>query len=155
MNVVHGDLLSLMEDGTFDVMIHGCNCFNTMGGGIAGQISKRWPMVSAVDILTESGDINKLGQIQIVPQRRNDGTDFYVVNAYTQYEYGTDKMNVDYEAIVMAFRKVAKSFLPGTQIAYPRIGCGLAGGDWDVVKEIIANELNGHVHTLVEYAPGK
>lgn len=69
MNVVHGDLLSLMEDGTFDVMIHGCNCFNTMGGGIAGQISKRWPMVSAVDILTESGDINKLGQIQIVPQR--------------------------------------------------------------------------------------
>ena len=28
-----GDLLALAEAGEFDVILHGCNCFNTMGGG--------------------------------------------------------------------------------------------------------------------------
>ena len=32
MFVVHGDLFKLAEQGEFDIIVHGCNCFNTMGG---------------------------------------------------------------------------------------------------------------------------
>ena len=35
MNIVKGDLIKSAKEGQFDVIIHGCNCFNTMGAGIA------------------------------------------------------------------------------------------------------------------------
>ena len=33
-----GNLLDLAEAGEFDIVVQGCNCFNTMGGGIAREI---------------------------------------------------------------------------------------------------------------------
>lgn len=33
MKYIIGDLLKLADDGQFDVIVHGCNCFNTMGAG--------------------------------------------------------------------------------------------------------------------------
>jgi O-acetyl-ADP-ribose deacetylase (regulator of RNase III) len=38
-------------------------------------------------------------------------------------------------------------------IGYPRIGAGLAGGDWTVISAIIEEELLGESHTLVEFSP--
>ena len=32
---VKGDLIKLTLEGEFDVIAHGCNCFCTMGSGIA------------------------------------------------------------------------------------------------------------------------
>jgi O-acetyl-ADP-ribose deacetylase (regulator of RNase III) len=46
-----------------------------------------------------------------------------------------------------------KQDFPGRSIGYPRIGAGLAGGDWTVIAQIIDEELSGEDHTLVEYAP--
>ena len=41
MNIVKGCLIELAVEGNFDVIVHGCNCFNTMGAGIAKQIKKK------------------------------------------------------------------------------------------------------------------
>ena len=38
MNIVKGNLVTLALAGEFDVIIHGCNCFNTMGSGVAKDI---------------------------------------------------------------------------------------------------------------------
>jgi O-acetyl-ADP-ribose deacetylase (regulator of RNase III) len=38
-----GDLIRLAILGNFDVIVHGCNCFKTMGGGIAAQIKRVFP----------------------------------------------------------------------------------------------------------------
>ncbi len=35
LNIINGDLIDLAKNGNFDVIIHGCNCFRTMGVGIA------------------------------------------------------------------------------------------------------------------------
>ena len=43
MKIVKGDLLQMGKDGTFDIILHGCNCFNTMGAGIAAQIATKFP----------------------------------------------------------------------------------------------------------------
>lgn len=32
---IKGDLIKLALEGEFDVIAHGCNCFCTMGAGIA------------------------------------------------------------------------------------------------------------------------
>jgi O-acetyl-ADP-ribose deacetylase (regulator of RNase III) len=61
LNRTTGNLLDLAENGHFDVIIHGVNCFNTMGGGIAREIRERYPMVASVDMETVRGDYRKLG----------------------------------------------------------------------------------------------
>jgi len=37
MKIIKGDLIELIKKGYFDVVIHGCNCFCTMGSGFAKQ----------------------------------------------------------------------------------------------------------------------
>ena len=55
MQTVRGDLLALTNAGDFDVIIHGCNCQNTMGAGIAKSIKQQFPAAYADDLATEKG----------------------------------------------------------------------------------------------------
>ena len=142
---VEGDILALAQQGLFDVVIHGCNCFHVMGAGLAAQVSAQYPGAYEVDKATDRGDRGKLGTYSSFLV----GDDFRIVNAYTQYNYGGG-MHVDYEAIRQVFRTVASDFID-KRIAYPKIGAGLAGGDWSVIYKIIKEELAGLDHTLVEY----
>ena len=57
----------------------------------------------------------------------------------------------DYDAIRAVLRHIKDNF-SGKKIGYPKIGAGLAGGDWDVIAKIIDQELDGEDHTLVEFA---
>jgi len=40
---------------------------------------------------------------------------------------------------------------PSPRIGYPKIGAGLAGGDWDVISRIIDDELMDWDHTVVVF----
>ena len=55
---------------------------------------------------------------------------------------------VDYEALRKVFQTIGKRFAT-SRIGYPKIGAGLAGGDWRVIEAIIDAELQGLDHTLV------
>lgn len=154
MNIIKGDLIQLAKEGYFDVIVHGCNCFHNMGAGIAKQISNEWPEVSRWDSdFTSKGDPSKLGSVKLVPIKINDNLTIRVVNAYTQYfpGYVRDK-ELLYNSIRFAFYRLNRVF-PGKslRIGYPKIGCGLASGDWDIVSKIIDEELKGRDHTFVEY----
>lgn len=151
MKVIQGDLIELALNGAFDVIVHGCNCFNTMGSGIARQVALKLPEATKADNETIKGDRNKLGTILPVVIERENIT-FVIVNAYTQYNYGTDKMNADYEAIKSCFKEIKKQFT-GARIGYPLLGAGLAMGKWEIISKIIDKELDGEDHTLVEYKP--
>jgi O-acetyl-ADP-ribose deacetylase (regulator of RNase III) len=43
MKVTEGDLIKKAKEGEFDLIVHGCNCFCTMGGGIAKGIKREFP----------------------------------------------------------------------------------------------------------------
>jgi len=45
----------------YDYIIHGCNCVNTMGAGIAYQVARFFPEAMQADMKTKRGDISKLG----------------------------------------------------------------------------------------------
>ena len=152
MNTTRGDLLTLAEGGRFDVIVHGCNCRCRMGAGIAKVIRARFPEAYAADRGTAAGDAGKLGTISTAEVER-DGTRFTVVNAYTQDHWRGRGVLADYGAIRAAFAEIKRRF-PGTRIGYPRIGAGLAGGDWETIAAIIEKELAGEDHTLVEFDPG-
>ena len=38
MKTIQGNLIHLAQNGEFDLIVHGCNCFCTMGAGIAKGI---------------------------------------------------------------------------------------------------------------------
>jgi O-acetyl-ADP-ribose deacetylase (regulator of RNase III) len=151
MKIIKGDLIRLALKGEFDVIVHGCNCFNTMGAGIARQVASKLPEATIIDNYTLRGDAKKLGHFTAAEIERGK-IKFIVVNAYTQYGCNSNKINVDYDAIRSCFKLIKEKY-SGKRIGYPLIGCGLAGGSWDIVSKIIDEELESENHTLVEYQP--
>ncbi len=152
MKVMEGDLISLAEEGIFDVIIHGCNCLCTMGSGIAKTIKNKYPQAYKVDCETTKGDKEKLGSYSAITVGHQSV--FVVVNAYTQYSYSRKDIDVDYDAVRKVFALIKQDFA-GKRIGYPLIGAGLAGGDWNVIEAIIQQELDGEDHTLVKFIPIK
>lgn len=166
MKIIKGDLIKLALKGEFDIIVHGCNCFCAQKSGLAPQMVKAFQTdktflegnvnqaFGSIDVAkSKIGDINKLGNIDIlnrnIPFKDGEFT-LKVINAYTQYSMGHDKRHLDYEALTMCLRKINHIF-SGETIGLPLIGCGLAGGDWNIVKKIIKQELKDLKIVIVEY----
>jgi O-acetyl-ADP-ribose deacetylase (regulator of RNase III) len=145
MKMVKGNMLENINPEVLTVLLHGCNCFHTMGAGVASQIANRWPKVLEVDKQTVKGVREKLGSNSYV--RINDK--LIIVNCYTQFTYGVYKRQVNYEAIYNCFEDVAiylqKYDLSKIDMRAPMIGCGLAGGDWNIIRPIF-NKLLHHIN---------
>jgi O-acetyl-ADP-ribose deacetylase (regulator of RNase III) len=145
-----GNLLDLAESGEFDVIVHGANCFNTMGGGIAREIRERFPMAAMADNETQKGDYNKLGNYTTAFTGK-----FLIVNAYTQFNMSQGTDVFEYTAFQLILEKIL--FAHGDKrIGLPYIGMGLAGGDSDIIIPMIrdfadrVDDAGGEV-TLVEF----
>jgi O-acetyl-ADP-ribose deacetylase (regulator of RNase III) len=151
MKTKKGDLLQLAADGHFDVIVHGCNCFCRMGAGIARSIKSEFPEAFKADQATREGDEKKLGSFSSATVERNGHT-IVIVNGYTQYNSFGEGVLVDYEAVRNLFALLKKEY-GGKRIGYPKIGAGLAGGDWKEISTIIDREMEGEDHTLVIFGP--
>lgn len=147
-----GNLIDMAEAGQFDIIVHGCNCQNTMGSGIAKEIRARYPEVYVAD-----------NCFQVMPQAKLENFSSYftgkflIVNAYTQLHYlprGVD--HFEYESFEVILRKM-KALYRTRRFGLPYIGMGLAGGDKTrIIKMIIdfANDVSdaGGSVTLVEFS---
>ena len=149
MKEVAGDLIQLANEGKFDVIVHGCNCQCKMGGGIAKQIRQAFPEAHDADCGTAVCDPRKIGSFSFAKANVNNGKRLVIVNGYTQLLAGGQ---VNYHAVRKVMKQVKQNFY-GKRIGYPMIGSGLAGGDWDRIKDIIEEELKDEDHTLVRLPP--
>jgi len=172
MKIIKGDLIQLANQGNFDLITHGCNCFCTMGAGIAVPMKQNYGCDKfPLEAPEYKGDINKLGRIDyqvktLILQKPIKvgnlnllapdfgGFPLIVINSYTQYHYGSNhpdgvKKPVDYEAITLCMRKINHIF-KGKSFGLPKIGCGLAKGDWQIVQRILIQELKDMDVTVVE-----
>jgi O-acetyl-ADP-ribose deacetylase (regulator of RNase III) len=148
-----GNLLDLAEAGEFDIVVQGCNCFNTMGGGIAREIRERYPVVASVDMETLKGDYRKLGNWTECDAGETNR--FTIINAYTQYNMSQGTDVFEYIAFQLILEKLAFAF-PGKRFGLPYIGCGLAGGEKETIVDMIdvfagRIALEGGTVTLVEF----
>lgn len=152
MKLAKGDLLAMAKAGEFDIIIHGCNCFNVMGAGIAAQIAQQFPDAKLADDETVRGDPGKLGTYTI-----GMGGRLVILNAYTQYgTSNTGKDVFEYTAFERVLDKIATRF-GKWRIGLPMIGMGLAGGDAERIIPIIEAfaermEKQGGSATLVEFS---
>jgi O-acetyl-ADP-ribose deacetylase (regulator of RNase III) len=152
MKTVKGDLLALAKEGQFDIIVHGCNCQNLMGAGIAKQIKEQFPDAWLADQQTLKGDKNKLGHYTI-----GMGGRLVIINAYTQYSIartaGEDVF--DYRACYEVLLNISERF-GKWRIGLPMIGMGLAGGDSTRIMAMLVDfgarmNAQGGSATLVEY----
>jgi len=151
MKTISGDLIQLAESGQFDLIAHGCNCFCTMGAGIAKAVKEVFPAAFQADEATKRGDRAKLGTCSFA-EMALETSSLIVVNAYTQFDWRGSGPKVDYAAIRSCMGWI-KQHYPGRRIGLPKIGAGLAGGDWPTIAAIIEEELTGEDVTLVEFKP--
>lgn len=153
MKEINGDLIQLAKKGQFDVIVHGCNCYNTWGAGIALQMKSAFPQAWDVDRNTIKGYERKLGKYTkatIDIQLESSIHQLTIVNAYTQLRPGVNLLQQNYKAIADCFVRIKREF-SGKCFGIPLIGCGLAGGEWDIVGEIIDNIMDDEDITLVRY----
>lgn len=129
---IDGDLVKGREA---DVFCHQCNCFGRMGAGIAKQIAKTYPAVEQADKdnLRRKGAYGQFGTI--LPVDCGDGR--ICVNMYSQFGFGKG-LQTDYEKFDSCLQKLVRYLkdYPEKTVGFPyMIGCGLAGGDWNVIGE--------------------
>lgn len=152
LNTIKGDLLKMGKENQFDIIIHGCNCFNAMGGGIAYQIQDQFPDAKLADDETVRGDPGKLGTYTIGMHGR-----LVILNCYTQYHMSRDGEDVfEYLAFERVLNKISQRF-GKWRIGLPLIGMGLAGGDPERIVPMIEQfaqrmERQGGSVTLVEFS---
>lgn len=138
MNIkfVNGDILTFPERDGDTIICQQVNCRGVMGAGLAKQIRDKWPIV--FNEYKKICGTDKLGgsqTVQVAPQ-------LYVVNLFGQLNYGRDKRQTNYAALAAAIFGAMKEHPNATfRIPYG-LGCGLAGGNWVTVLNLIEEAAN-------------
>lgn len=148
---IQGDLFEIIKNGQHDAIIHGCNCFHTMGAGFAKEIANRYPEAVQADLKTEYGSVNKLGSWS---SALVDNDHIIVFNAYTQYKISYSKDVFEYSAfdlILRKFRISQEETGRKRQFIMPMIGAGLAGGNWPLIENIVKKHARVLNITVVRY----
>lgn len=154
---VRDDAITLIKSNNYDAFVHGCNCFNTFGAGIALQISQHFPDAAHRDrAFSYSGDFEKLGNFSYF-----DGNKCIIYNAYIQYSTGVN--SVEYLAIKNAINNILHHLVnvayptkKKLKILLPLIGNGLAGpshfDNWYLVEKLLLQSTTNGKFLGIEVA---
>lgn len=134
---VRGDITCVVHG----IVMHQVNCQGVMGAGLALQVRNKWPLVYSDYLDAFRKKELKLGEV--IYTHIDDG--LTIASLCGQYGYGNVRNHVytDYGALRLCINKVeewrkvlkVRTFIP------LGMGCGLAGGDWRYVCELIEAEM--------------
>ena len=127
-----------------DVILHQVNCKGKMGAGLALQIKNRYPFVYkqyATFCAQAKDSASLLGQTLIVPISDSQCiANLFAQDGYASYGFAPRCMT-NYDALRKCLKLIGKKY-KGKRVALPYLlGCGLAGGDWKIVEQMIKEEL--------------
>lgn len=171
INFVNGDATNMNYNGT-KILVHVCNDIGAWGAGFVLAISKKWKepekeykkwhkekFFNDNEILkgqrikednSSSENSFKLGNVQFVKVEN----DIWVGNMIGQRDIRRGIAGIPpvrYPAIRMCLERVANfATINNATVHMPKIGCGLAGGQWNIVEEIINETLiSNNINTFV------
>lgn len=160
IHYVTGDATDPIGDG-HKIIAHVTNNQGGWGSGFVLAISHRWSMPEdAYRQWARNSELNRmrkpfeLGQVQMVGVR----ADIDVANMVAQHKFATPQNPVAlrYGALEDCLNQVRDyAQRLNASVHMPRIGCGLAGGDWNLVSDIIdwtlvQNGIEVYVYDLEE-----
>lgn len=158
LKYVNGDATVPQGIQSLSVIAHLCNNKGKWGAGFTGALSARWPQpemeyrrwfADGVHQGFRGGQTRfELGQIQIVPvyAMRGGAPCIVVANMIAQNginKKGQNKCRVDYDALATALGEVREylAWKDDGSVHMPRIGTGLACGDWSAIEPLIRLQL--------------
>lgn len=134
MEIITGNLLDMKG-----VLCQQVNCQGVMGAGLAAQIAGKWPGIRREYrqyISTMRGHKARvLGTVHFYEAEEG----VVIANLFGQDQYGTDRQYTEYWALEKALGEAySEASCWGMELYIPMgIGCGLGGGKWPEVIEII------------------
>ena len=137
INYIKGDATAPVGNG-MKVIVHICNDVGAWGAGFVLAISKKWKAPEEHYRALKTYTLGDAHFVQVEP-------DIIVVNMIAQHDIRPDaqgKPPIRYTQLLRALIKVdeycwMKSAKTPHSIHMPRIGCGLAGGRWELIEENI------------------
>lgn len=135
---ITGDLLTCGAD----ILCHQTNYHGVMGGGVALAIAKK--LFTPEDYATyrkfcQKRGASLVGSVQYIQSSINP--QYTIANLFSQDERleMTEKTATDYKALEKCLMFVEQyAYSTDKTVALPGyIGCGIAGGDWNRVRQII------------------
>lgn len=164
VTLIKRNLVDIMKSGYPVMVMHGCNMQGVMGAGFAKEVRafSEHCYYDYADWLDFKIDENEnLIRPSLGDVRTNQQHSVLFFHALTQDDYGTNSRKLNYGALAKACLFV-NSYLkdnpeivrlfsssPKPRIHMPKIGCGLAGGDWNVVKEILEVSFDSNINIYV------
>lgn len=139
------------------LIVHICNDIGGWGSGFVLAISRRWPAPEAQYRAWKKDKAPatplELGRVQFVEVE----PDLFVANLIGQRSVNRRQQPTNtpapirYEAVEMGLAEVARfARTYGLSVHMPRIGCGLAGGRWELVEPLIQKTLiDSHIPVTV------
>lgn len=129
-----------------DIIVQQVNCRGVMGAGLAKQIATRYPGVLAMykKYCQEHPEPSSmLGKVLFVETER---TTPIIANIFDQNYYGRKGCFTDYAALEKGLASIVKfAEKDDMRVAIPYgLGCGLAGGNWNIVYGIIARQFEDY-----------
>ena len=124
-----------------------------MGKGFVLALSHRWPgPEEAYRAWHRDRAANDfaLGAVQFVEV----GADLWVANMIAQHGFrgGSKNPPIRYDAVASCLANVAsRADEVRASVHMPRIGCGLAGGTWELIEPIILSALVGRGTAVYVY----
>ena len=138
-----GDIVNATEN----IIAHQANCIGKMGAGVALAIKQKYPKCfTPYENMCRRLGSKLLGTMQLIEVDSNK----YVCNLFGQNEiYGHQPTN--YKALESALQLLYNHVVINElTVAIPfKIGCGLGGGDWSVVSQLIERVF--HDYDIVVY----
>ena len=158
IKVVNGDICDAKEK----YIVQQVNCQGAMGAGVAKAIYTKWPRVRTQykNFCKQYKPESLLGHIQLVCANDNIVVPGYnekiIVNCFSQLNYRrkNDIGDICYTNYLAFFEcmKRLENDVRGVPIAMPYgIGCGLAGGDWEIIYNILCKIFGDENHSLTLY----
>jgi O-acetyl-ADP-ribose deacetylase (regulator of RNase III) len=125
------------------IIVHICNDMGGWGKGFVNAISAKWKLPEEqYRAWHKSNDGFELGEVRFVQVEEN----LWIANMIGQRKINVDENGnppIRYEAVAKALEKVATfAQEKNASVHMPRIGCGLAGGNWQMMEPIILNNLS-------------
>jgi O-acetyl-ADP-ribose deacetylase (regulator of RNase III) len=136
VRIIHkkGDLLEAPQA----ILAHGVNSLGVMGAGVAKAIRERFPAAYGAYREKYQADGWQTGEVQFVAVPGPD-RDRWVANCCMQEKIGAGRDQNDYRAYYSIFTKLINFAIDTKeyQFAIPRIGAGLANGDFERIIQIL------------------
>lgn len=138
---MNGDATAPVAEGN-KIIVHICNDIGGWGKGFVMALSQKWQLPEQEYRNRHTSATNfSLGEVQMVQVE----PDLWVANLIGQHKINRDENGrppIRYKAVQEGMRKICVfAQEKEASVHMPRIGCGLAGGEWGRIEPILKAEL--------------